>query len=502
MRKSSNTLNEIYSHADKIMMMVSWVLFFLSVGLANWHDTWLLAFGIGLPVAVLSTVLYFLLPGSFATRAMNGAGFMVFTALHIQQGHGFTELHFGVFVLLAFLLFYRDWTPVIVGATIIAVHHLSFNYLQEWGYPVFLFQNGTGLHMVLIHAAYVVFETGVLVYCAIQFKKEAIQNHELQEIGSHLKVTDGKIDLAYRKANPQGKFAHDFNQFIQTVHDAISSAEQASEKLKSSTLHMHELADHANINSQKQQSETEFAVTAVNQITTTIQDVANNAQEAANATQLVDQDAITGNEVVENTTKVINDLAERVSHAGNVIQMLENNAQEINMVLDVIKGIADQTNLLALNAAIEAARAGEQGRGFAVVADEVRSLASRTQESTKEINTMIEKLQEGSKEAVIAMQEGQERALLGVEHTNKVGEVLNSITQQISNIRSMNDQIASAAEEQSAMVNQIGGTMSNISGVSQETASSVKVLTEESNQLTSLSDQLATYVSRFTLSKH
>ena len=115
---------------------------------------------------------------------------------------------------------------------------------------------------------------------------------------------------------------------------------------------------------------------------------------------------------------------------------------------------------------------------------------------------MIEKLQEGSKEAVIAMQEGQERATLGVEHTNKVGEVLNSITEQISNIRSMNDQIASAAEEQSAMVGQIGGTMSNISDVSQETASSVKVLTEESNELTSLSEQLASYVSRFTLNKH
>ena len=501
MNHADNPLKAVYSHADKTMTVVTWFLFFISITLASWHDTWLLAFGIGLPVALVSTALYLLSPGSPATRITNGAGFMVLTALHIQQGQGFTELHFGVFTLLAFLLFYRDWTPIVVAAAVIAIHHLGFNYLQEWGYPVFVFQNGTGLHMVLTHAAYVVFETGVLVYFALQFKKEATTSLELQEMGSHLKSSDGKIDLIYRKVNPQSSFAHDFNHFIQTVHDAISNTEEASQKLKVSTARMDALSDQAYTNSQRQKTETEFAVTAVNQITLTIQEVARNAQQAADATQLVDQEAVTGNQVVNKAATVIKDLADCVSHAGDVIHDLENNAQEINMVLDVIKGIAEQTNLLALNAAIEAARAGEQGRGFAVVADEVRSLAGRTQESTKEINSMIEKLQEGTKEAVVAMKDGQERAQLGVEHTNKAGDVLNLITRQISNIRDMNDQIASAAEEQSAMVNQINTTMANINGVSQETASSVKSLAEESSELTDLSIHLTGHVNRFMISR-
>ena len=499
MKGQTNSLRSVHVAGDKLMMLINWFLLVLAAGLAGWHDTWMLVLTIALPLAVGSTLLYLLLPGSLTTRLTNGAVFMVMTALHIHQGHGMISLHFGVFVLLAVLLFYRDWIPVITGATVIAVHHLSFNYLQESGYPVYVFANGTGLSMVLIHAAYVVFESAILVYFCVQLRNETIRNFELQEIGEHLAEIDGKIDLSFRKENPRSEFAVCYNQFIQAVHNAIESAKTISTKLLSASEHMSVTAGQAKSNSQQQQLETSQAAVAVKQMTVAIQDVAQNAEEAANVTQSANDETAAGEKVVHNAKNVINELAAKVAHTAAVIQTLEKNAQDITMVLDVIKTIAEQTNLLALNAAIEAARAGEQGRGFAVVAGEVRSLAVRTQESTKEINTMIEALQGGTKEAVQSMKEGEERARLGVEHVNKASETLQALTRQIVNIREMNDRIACSAEEQSSTVKEIDGTMANINKLSQETASSITVVAEEGSELTTLANQLNTYVERFKI---
>ena len=131
MKGQTNSLRSVHVAGDKLMMLINWFLLVLAAGLAGWHDTWMLVLTIALPLAVGSTLLYLLLPGSLTTRLTNGAVFMVMTALHIHQGHGMISLHFGVFVLLAVLLFYRDWIPVITGATVIAVHHLSFNYLAS-----------------------------------------------------------------------------------------------------------------------------------------------------------------------------------------------------------------------------------------------------------------------------------------------------------------------------------------------------------------------------------
>jgi len=165
------------------------------------------AIWIGLPSALLPTLLYFKLGGSLVSRLVNATSFMVFCALHIHQAHGMIEIHFGIFVLLAFLLFYRDWKPIVTAAAVIAAHHLSFNFMQAGGVGVYLFESNTGIGLVLIHAAYVIFETAILVYMSVLFNKEVLQSVELKEIGQHSSVFDGKIDLSYRKENAQIIFA-------------------------------------------------------------------------------------------------------------------------------------------------------------------------------------------------------------------------------------------------------------------------------------------------------
>lgn len=499
MSKENNSLERLYKHGDKIMIPVTWFLFVMSLGLANWYGTWSETVWIGLPAAIVPTVLYYLMAGKLITRAAVAASYMVFCALHIHQAHGMIEIHFGIFVLLAFLLIYRDWIPLVVAAAVIAVHHLSFNYLQASGYDVYLFANSSGYTLVIIHAVYVVFETAILVYMAKHFHKEAVAGEELVDIGQHMATTDGVIDLVYRKENAQSDFANDYNQFIDTVASVIRSNKGTAEHLSNVTSQMQIQSDQAREGVSRQQLETDQIATAINQMTATVQEVARSATDAAAAAGQADQEANNGRNVVTQTVDSIQTLAKHVESAADVIQQLEVDTSEIGSVLDVIKGIADQTNLLALNAAIEAARAGEQGRGFAVVADEVRTLASRTQESTEEINAMIEKLQSGAKHAVSTMETGRDQARSGVEQALLAGQSLDSITQSVATINDMNTHIASAAEEQSSVSEEINRNVVNISQVANETASNVSQVVEQSSELGNLASSLRSEVEQFKI---
>jgi len=235
----------------------------------------------------------------------------------------------------------------------------------------------------------------------------------------------------------------------------------------------------------------------MNQMNATVQEVARNAQHAASAAKEATDASDDGKKVVAKTIGVINTLASEVEGAAEVIQTLEQDSVDIGKVLDVIRGIAEQTNLLALNAAIEAARAGEQGRGFAVVADEVRTLASRTQTSTEEIDEMITRLQAGTNRAVKAMQVGTEQAQAGVDQAAEAGNSLESITQAIAQINDMNIQIANAAEEQSAVAEEINRNITNISDVADQAAGGARETTQASEQVAMLSEKLGGLVSQF-----
>jgi len=236
---------------------------------------------------------------------------------------------------------------------------------------------------------------------------------------------------------------------------------------------------------------------ATDSMVSTVQNIAENASQAAKAAKSAGEETERGDELVSNTLSSINQLAQEVSNAREVIQRVDADSKEIGSVLDVIKGIAEQTNLLALNAAIEAARAGEQGRGFAVVADEVRTLAQRTQQSTQEIQNMIERLQSGAAEAVTVMEEGTNRAQANVEEASKAGASLRTIKEAITLISDMNIQIAKDTGEQISVAKDINANLNTITDVSVETIKSSKNTSNISADIQDISNKLKEMISEY-----
>jgi len=297
--------------------------------------------------------------------------------------------------------------------------------------------------------------------------------------------------------NELGDLAAAFNRFGEKIRALIREVAAGSDQVAAAANELSATSEETNEQVRRQKAETDQVATAMNEMTATVQEVARNAADAAAAAQTSDQDAAAGRDVVQKTVATINNLSSQVDSAADVVGRLSQDAEEISKVLDVIGGIADQTNLLALNAAIEAARAGEQGRGFAVVADEVRTLASRTQDSTHEIQQMIERVQGGTREAVQAMEDGRGRVHESVEQVNLAGESLNAIKQSISHISDMNTQIASAAEEQSTVAEEINRNIVNITGVLEETSSGSDQIRHAAEELSKLASEQQLRVGHF-----
>ncbi len=273
----------------------------------------------------------------------------------------------------------------------------------------------------------------------------------------------------------------------------IEQLQQTLGKLNNATGQLNQVAHSISDGIAEQGSRTDQVATAMEEMSATSQEVSNYAASAANAADEADQASQQGQEVMTATISTINEAAGQIGQTAEVINKLEDDTNSISTVLDVIRGIAEQTNLLALNAAIEAARAGEQGRGFAVVADEVRHLAQRTQDSTAEIQQIIETVQAGARNAVTAIGSGQSQTQEGVEHVSEAGDKLQSITGSVEAIRDMNRQIATAASQQHSVASDINENIvelttiaSNNSQASEQTlacCSDVETVTEELSEL-------------------
>ena len=346
----------------------------------------------------------------------------------------------------------------------------------------------TALAMVLgILAAWVITRQ---ITTPLQETLEVVERVASGDLSRNLNV-DRKDELGKLQATIQ-RMTVSLRELVGGIRDGVTQIASAAEELSAVTEQTS-----AGVNSQK--VETDQVATAMHEMTATVQEVARNAEEASEAAVTADRQARDGERVVNEAISQIERLASAVSNSSEAMGALKQESDKIGSVLDVIKSVAEQTNLLALNAAIEAARAGEAGRGFAVVADEVRSLAQRTQKSTEEIEALIVRLQSGTQQATTVMDSSRELSTSSVELTRRAGGSLENITKTVSAIQAMNQQIAAAAEEQSATAEEINRSIINVRDVSEQTSAASEETAASSVELARLGNHLQVLVSRFTV---
>ncbi|MCA1248384.1 methyl-accepting chemotaxis protein [Massilia sp. MS-15] len=456
--------------ADRLMCAILWILFVLGLALSSLHDTLSWAVLVGLPAALLPTLAMLVRGGSRPTRLMVGVAMMVFCALHIHQAAGRSELHFGIFVLLAFLLVYRDWAVIVTAAATAAVHHLSFNYLQELGFGVRCLAE-PGLANVLVHAAYVVAETAVLCVLAGMLRREALQSAELRASVAAMANEGGRIDLRADSLPAGSDSGRALRQVVSMLEQALSSVQRSVQATSVTAVRM--AAGNAELAARtRAQAESIHAtVASMDALTGTVRQ---NADRASAASELAGNAA----EVAARGGAVVGRAVERMT-------AVDASARKIANIITVIDGIAFQTNILALNAAVEAARAGEQGRGFAVVAGEVRNLAQRSAVAAREIKALI-----GESVAEVAA---------GNELVRQAGTTMEQVVDSVRQVSALISGISSASRAQAGGIAAIGEAIGAMDAATRDNARLVEGAASSADALEEEARQLAEVVSVFRL---
>lgn len=463
-------LRASYLRADYLMCAILWGLFGFALALSNLYDTLSWALLVGLPAALLPSMAIALHGGTRFSRMMVAMAMMVFCALHIHQAAGRTELHFGIFVLLAFLLCYRDWSVIVVAAATVAVHHLSFNYLQELGFGVICLSEA-GFANVLVHASYVVAETAVLCFLAQVLRREALQSAELRVSVAAMANDGGAIDLRAEALPAGSSSGRALRDMVRMLEGALASVQQSVHTTSATSAQI--AAGNAELATRTgaQAASIRATVCSMAELTGTVRQ---NAERA-----------IAANELAGNASAVASDGGEAVARAVRRMEAIHASSHKIADTIAVIDGIAFQTNILALNAAVEAARAGEQGRGFAVVAGEVRSLAQRCAVAAREIKALVE-------ESVSEVEAGSQLV-------RQAGVTMEQVVASVRQVSELIGGISSASRAQAAGIAVIGDAIHAIDASTRDNARLVEQAAQAADTLEGQARHLADVVSVFRL---
>ena len=386
---------------------------------------------------------------------------------------------------------YVTYTSPLPGNESVMVPKLSYTlYLPKWDMVIGSAINLAGVLLVVLLVI------GLAVANAMLRPLHQIRQN-LDDIAA------GEGDLTRRlpvtSHDELGELAGSFNRFVEKIHGLVRQIAGMTGDLKQLVEQMSAQAERSEQAMERQRHETDQVATAINEMSAAAHEVAQSAQRAAEAAQQTDHEGQAAKRVVDGSIERIHALVDEIRDSGSSLDSLQQDVQSIVSVLGVIRSIAEQTNLLALNAAIEAARAGEAGRGFAVVADEVRALASRTQQSTQEIQGMIDRLQQGTNAAVDAMRRSGEAGEGTSNQANQAGDSLDAIAQLIATINAMNAQIASAAEEQTAVAEEINRSVHQIAGAVDSVADEAQQGAQTARSLAQLGQGLGRLVGQFRI---
>lgn len=491
-----DSLSEFRGRADRLFMVTLGIHLILCLAAGLMTNSLPTALLVGLPAFLVPYFLSRMATGAVATRIAVACSFMVFTALLINQVRGSVEAHFGIFVLLAFLVLYCDWRPLVAAATLIAIHHLGFAWLQANGTGVFVFpQQGDALR-VLVHALYVVVETGLLCYMAKILKGMVEDGMTVSDFAA--RVSEGRLDYAFDSRRTKGSTLLAAIARMQTdLRTTLSEARSTSERLQGLAMRLTLASEAIARGASQQNSSTAAMATVVEEMTVSINYVTDNAQDARELSSDSSDAANSGSTVIRKAVQEMSSIADAVEHVAVRVGDLGSKSERATEVVRIIKEIAGQTNLLALNAAIEAARAGDLGRGFAVVANEVRKLAERTTAAIDEIAMMMCEMQSSKDFALGTIAEAVSRVHVGVEYAADAGLTIVSITDKTKRAGEAVSDISNALREQSAATHEIAQHIERIARMADHSTSATSEIAIEANALKEEAQNLRSVLAHF-----